>query len=154
MLAVPGTRLGRIPHPALEASDRIILVEGPPDMVAARSCGLPAIAIPGTTARRPSWAQLLTGRRVTVVMDCDAPGRRAADEIAKSLRAVAIPTEILDLWPDRYDGYDLTGRILERRQARSGPRAARTIASLLRPVPPVCAKRTRARARSTHEVAR
>ena len=51
MLAVPGTRLGLIPHPAKETSDRILLVEGPPDMVAARS-GLPAIAIPGTNAWR------------------------------------------------------------------------------------------------------
>ena len=154
MLAVPGTRLGLIPHPAREASDRIILVEGPPDMVAARSSGLPAIAIPGTTAWRPSWAQLLTGRRVTVVMDCDPPGRRAAGEIAKSLRAAAFPTDVVDLWPDRHDGYDLTGRILERRRTRTDPRAARTIASLLRPVPPVHANRTRARARSIQEVSR
>ena len=154
MLAVPGTRLGLIPHPAREASDRIILVEGPPDMVAARSSGLPAIAIPGTTAWRPSWAQLLTGRRVTVVMDCDPPGRRAAGEIAKSLRAAAFPTDVVDLWPDRHDGYDLTDRILERRRTRTDPRAARTIASLLRPVPPVHANRTRARARSIQEVSR
>jgi hypothetical protein len=149
MLAVPGTRLGLIPHPTLEASDRIILVEGPPDVVAARSSGLPAIAIPGTSAWRPSWSQLLAGRRVTVVMDCDAPGRRAAVEIAKSLRAAAIPTEVVDLWPDRHDGYDLTDRILERRRTRTDPRAARTIASLVRPVPPVHVNRTRARARGT-----
>jgi hypothetical protein len=154
MLAVPGTRLGLIPQPALETSDRIVLVEGPPDMVAARSSGLPAIAIPGTAAWRPSWGHLLTGRHVTVVMDCDAPGRRAAGEIAKSLRAAAVPTDVVDLWPDRDDGYDLTDRILERRRTRSGPRAARTIASLLRPVPPVHANRRRAPARNTQEVAR
>jgi hypothetical protein len=123
MLAVPGTRLGLIPHPALETSDRIILVEGPPDMVAARSSGLPAIAIPGTAAWRPSWARLLTGRHVTVVMDCDAPGRRAAGEVAKSLRAADIPTDVVDLWPDRGDGYDLTDRLLERRRTRTVPRA-------------------------------
>lgn len=132
MLAVPGTRLGLIPHPALEPSDRIVLVEGPPDMVAGRSFGLPAIAVPGTTAWRPSWARLLTGRHVTVVMDCDAPGRRAACEIARSLQAAAIPTDVVDLWPDRHDGYDLTDRILERRHTRTYPHVARTIASLLR----------------------
>ncbi|MGH2867459.1 MAG: hypothetical protein ACRDNK_07820, partial [Solirubrobacteraceae bacterium] len=71
MLAVLGTRLGLIPHPAHEASDHIILVEGPPDMLAARSCGLPAVAIPGTTTWRPSWPELLAGKRVTIVMDCD-----------------------------------------------------------------------------------
>jgi len=154
MLAVPGTRLGLIPHPAREASDHIILVEGPPDMVAARSCGLPTIAVPGTTAWQQSWADLLAGRRVTIVMDCDAPGRRAADEIATSLRAAAIPTDVVDLWPDRRDGYDLTDRILERRRTRLGPRAARTIASLLRPVPSIRNNQARAGARSTQEAAR
>jgi len=154
MLAVPGTRLGLIPHPAREASDHIILVEGPPDMVAARSCGLPTIAVPGTTAWQQSWAELLAGRRVTIVMDCDEPGRRAADEIATSLRAAAIPTDVVDLWPDRRDGYDLTDRILERRRTRSRPRAARTIASLLRPVPSVHHNRARPGARKIQEAAR
>jgi hypothetical protein len=116
MLAVPGTRLGLIPHPTRETSNHTILVEGPPDMIAARSSGLPAIAVPGTTAWQPSWTELLTDRQVTIVMDCDAPGRRAANQIAASLRAAVIPAKIIDLWPDRDDGYDLTNRILERRQ--------------------------------------
>jgi len=154
MLAAPGTRLGLIPHPAREASDHIFLVEGPPDMVAARSYGLPAIAIPGTTAWQQSWAELLACRQVTIVMDCDAPGRRAAVEIATRLKAAAVNAEVVDLWPDRHDGYDLTDRILERRRTRSGPRAARTIASLLRPVSSVQHNRARAGARNTQEAAR
>jgi hypothetical protein len=101
MLAIPGTRLGLVPHPAREPADRIILVEGPPDMIAARSCRLPAIAIPGTTAWQPSWAELLAGRHVTIVMDCDPPGRRAAAQIATTLRTASIATELVDLWPDR-----------------------------------------------------
>jgi hypothetical protein len=135
MLAVPGTRLGLVPHPAAERFERILLVEGPPDLIAARSCGLAAIAIPGTSAWQPAWAQLLAGKRVTIVMDCDSPGREAAHEIATSLGQVAEAVEIVDLWPDRHDGYDLTDRILERRRSRSGLPVARTIASLLRPVP-------------------
>lgn len=131
MLAVPGTRLGLIPHPARESSDRVVLVEGPPDMVAARSSGLPAIAIPGTSAWQPSWAKLLAGRHITIVMDSDTPGRRAAGEIATALGAASIPTEIVDLWPDRNDGYDLTDRILERRRLRPALSVARTIGSLL-----------------------
>jgi Toprim-like len=133
MLAVLGTRLGLVPHPASEQSERILLVEGPPDMIAARSCGLAAIAIPGTSAWQPSWAQLLAGKRVTIVMDCDAPGRRAAHAIAKSLDETAKAVEVVDIWPDRHDGYDLTDRILERRRSRSVPSPPRTIASLLRP---------------------
>lgn len=133
MLAVPGTRLGLVPHPAFERFERILLVEGLPDVIAARSCGLAAIATPGTSAWQPTWAQLLAGKRITIVMDCDAPGREAADEIATSLDHVAEAVEIVDLWPDRHDGYDLTDRILERRRSRSGLPVARTIASLLRP---------------------
>ena len=136
MRAVAGTRLGLIPHPSAEASDHIILVEGPPDMIAARSAGLPAVAIPGTHAWHPGWAQLLTGRRVTIVMDCDAPGRRAAEEIAASLDETADSAEVVDLWPGRDDGYDLTDRILECRRIKPfSPRVARTVRELLAPHP-------------------
>jgi hypothetical protein len=65
MLAVAGTRLGLIPHPATEPSPWIVLVEGPPDMISARSCGLPAIAVAGDHAWEAQWAQLLAGRRVS-----------------------------------------------------------------------------------------
>ena len=150
MLAAPGTRLGLIPHPAREASARVILVEGPPDMIAARSCGVPAIAIPGTSAWQPSWAPLLAGRHVTIVMDCDPPGRQAADQIGASLRAAAIAADVIDLWPQRDDGYDLTDRILSQRHIRPRP-AARTIASLLRSVPATRQQRRLALARDTQE---
>jgi hypothetical protein len=149
MRAVPGTQLGLVPHPARERAERIVLVEGPPDMIAARSCGLAAIAIPGTAAWQPSWAPLLAGRHVTVVMDCDPAGRRAAQDIAASLGSIAAMVELVDLWPDCHDGYDLTDRILERRRSRPGPLTARTIASLLRPAslrhlntPRACARRS------------
>jgi|HubBroStandDraft_6_1064221.scaffolds.fasta_scaffold232726_2 hypothetical protein len=136
MRAVAGTRLGLVPHPSAEASNHIVLVEGPPDMIAARSAGLPAIAIPGTHAWHPAWAHLLTGRRVTIVMDCDAAGRRAAEEIAASLDETADGAEVVDLWPGRDDGYDLTDRILQRRQIRPfSANAVRTVRALLAPHP-------------------
>lgn len=111
MLAVACSRLGLIPHPAVEASEHVLLVEGPPDMVAARSAGASAIAVPGDHAWQPEWAELLTGRHVTIVMDCDTPGRAAAARIADDLRYLAI-VEILDLAPGRTDGYDLTDWLL------------------------------------------
>jgi hypothetical protein len=154
MLAVTGTRLGLIPHPARVATKYVVLVEGPPDMVAARSLGLAAIAVPGTSAWQPHWASLLKGRHVKIVMDCDAAGRRAANQIHASLRAAAISSEIVDLWPDRDDGYDLTDRIVERRRQRLGRLTAAAVASLLAPVPPVHRIRVRTRARVTQEVAR
>ena len=113
MLAVEGTRLGLIPHPAREISQSVLLVEGPPDMIAARSHGLPAIAIPGDDAWRPEWAQLLAGRRVTVVTDADGPGRQLAERIAIDLHDVVDELVAVDLAPDCDDGYDLTDWLLE-----------------------------------------
>ena len=154
MRSVRGTRLGLMPHPAWEGSQHVILVEGPSDMIAARSCGLPAIATPGTNAWRPTWAALFTGRRVTIVMDCDAPGRRAAEEIATALRPAVSAIELVDLWPDRHDGYDLTDRILERRCTRERPSRPRTVASLLRPALSRKPSRTRVRPHDDQETSR
>jgi hypothetical protein len=113
MFAVEGTRLGLLPHPAAEISERVLLVEGPPDMITARSHGLPAIAIPGDDAWRPEWAQLLAGRRVTMVMDADRPGRQLAERIAIDLHDLVDEFLAVDLAPDRDDGYDLTDCLVE-----------------------------------------
>jgi hypothetical protein len=117
MLAVRGTRLGLIPHPSRVESQRVLLVEGPPDMIAARSCGWPAIAIPGDHAWRPGWAELLSGRAVTVLMDCDTAGRSAAGRIAADLQSVAA-VRVVDLAPERTDGFDLTDWLRERSNQR------------------------------------
>jgi len=154
MRAIAGTRLGLIPHPSREASERVILVEGPPDMIAARSAGLHAIAVPGTNAWHRQWAEHFAERHVTVVMDCDSAGRRAAVEIADSLQGTARTVDVVDMWPDRSDGYDLTDRILERRRSRSRPLAPCTAGTLLRPVTSRYQGRTGIRAREHREASR
>jgi len=109
MLAAPGSRRQMLPHPTIETSGRILLVEGEPDMIAARSRQLPAIAIPGVDAWRPAWAPLLAGREITIVMDCDPQGRAAGARIAQDLCGHADPLAFaLDIAPGRNDGYDLT----------------------------------------------
>jgi len=104
-----------IPHPAREPSTHVILVEGPPDAIAARSHGLPAIAVPGTDAWKPDWAALLAGRTVTVIMDADRVGRAAAARIQNDLDGIAQVT-VVDLAPGREDGYDLTDALRDARQ--------------------------------------
>jgi len=120
MLAARGSRLGLIPHPARESSAEVVLVEGPADMIAARSYGMAAIAVPGAHAWRSEWAPSLAGRRVTVVMDCDRPGRDAAQRIETDLANVS-DVRTLDLDPARDDGYDLTDALLERAHSLAGP---------------------------------
>jgi hypothetical protein len=107
MKAAAGSRRELLPHPSVEQSASIWLVEGEPDMIAARSRGLPAIAVPGSDSWRSAWAPLLAGRDVTVVLDCDRQGRAAARRIAQDLGAFA-RTWIFDLAPDRDDGFDVT----------------------------------------------
>lgn len=89
MLATAGSRRALLPHPAAEPSTRVLLVEGEPDMIGARSRGLPAIAVPGVDAWRSVWAQLLAGREVTIIMDCDEQGRTAAAAIANDLSRIS-----------------------------------------------------------------
>ena len=119
MLAVRGTRLGLIPHPSRESAAHVALVEGPADMIAARSNGVAAIAVSGTYAWRAEWASLFAGRRVTVVMDCDRPGREAASRIASDLSSSS-DVRVLDLDPARDDGYDLTDALLNRTHSSLG----------------------------------
>jgi hypothetical protein len=58
------------------------------------------------------WARLLAGREVTVVMDCDERGRAATARIRNDLSSVS-GVCVLDLAPDRNDGYDLTDWLLD-----------------------------------------
>ena len=111
MLAVRGTQLGLIPHPAAELSRWVVLVEGPPDMISARSRGLPAIAVPGDDACEPEWAQSPRIHRVRIAT---RPGRDAAARIADDLKAAAVRGSVVDLAHDRHDGYDLTDWLDER----------------------------------------
>ena len=119
MLAAPGSRRQLLPHPAAEPSRQIVLVEGEPDMLAARSHGLPAIAYPGSSPGRPSGRSGSPVDRSPIVMDADHQGRAAARRIADDLAPQADAT-IVDIDPERDDGYDLTDWILDGRAERRG----------------------------------
>jgi DNA primase len=92
----------------------VVLVEGPPDMISARSRGLPAIAIPGDDAWEAGWAQLLAGRHVAIAFDCDQAGRDAAARSAADLKAAGVRGSVIDLADRRHDGYDLTDWLSSR----------------------------------------
>jgi len=72
--------------------------------------------ISGSRAWRPGWAQLLTGREVTVIMDCDERGRAAAAAIESDLSSDCA-VRVLDLAPLRNDGYDVTDWLLQRQRS-------------------------------------
>jgi hypothetical protein len=112
MRAVAGSARQLLPHPAAETASRVLLVEGEPDMIAARSRGLPAIAVPGVDSWRPDWARWFAGRTVTIVADADTAGRALAARAAHDLTGVARP-HVVDLAPERQDGYDLSDWLIE-----------------------------------------
>ena len=129
MLATAGSRRALLPHPDAEPSRYLLLVEGEPDMIAARSHGLPAIAVPGVDAWKPAWAQLLADRDVTVVMDCDEQGRAAAAAIVSELSSLS-DVRALELTPDRNDGYHLTDWLLEEERSEARAAINETIATI------------------------
>lgn len=95
-----------------ELSERIFLVAGPPDMIATRSGGLAAIAVPGGHAWQSDLAPLLARRQLQIVMDADKQGRATAERIVNDLRDHP-HARVVDLTPRRADGYDLTDWLLD-----------------------------------------
>jgi hypothetical protein len=114
--AARGSCRALFPHPGAEHAQQLLLVEGEPDAIAGRSRGLPAIAIPGTNGWDPDWSQLFDEHSVTIAFDADPEGRTAAIDIADNLREYAARVDIVDLAPDRDDGYDLTDWLITRRE--------------------------------------
>jgi hypothetical protein len=114
MFASGGTRPGLIPHPAAEPSSWIVLVEGAPDVI---SAPLARAARDRRAGPRPLGAGVgaaASGRHVSMVVDCDRAGRRAAARIAVDLKAAGGGGSIVDLARARTDGYDLTEWLADR----------------------------------------
>lgn len=108
MLAAPGSRRGLFPAPETTTPGELLLCEGEPDALAALSHGITAIAIPGVAGWRRDWAIRFQPFHVTVCMDCDTEGRAAAARIADDLAGAGITHNVVDLAPERSDGFDVT----------------------------------------------
>jgi hypothetical protein len=109
-LAAKGSKRGLYPDPASVGGETLYVVEGEPDAVTGASLGLPTIAIPGAGKWRDEWATRIAEgrRRVVVIPDADEAGRRAAKRAAGAIASHCEDVRILDLFPDRADGADLS----------------------------------------------
>jgi Protein of unknown function (DUF3631) len=52
--------------------------------------------------------QYFTGRTIVILPDADQPGRAHAEKVAKAIHSVAASVRVVDLYPDRHDGSDVS----------------------------------------------
>ena len=109
-LAAAGGERDLWPDPASVTGETLFVVEGEPDAVTGASLDIPTVGVPGTGKWDPAWApRLAHGRsRVVVVADADDSGRKAAERTAKAIAGHCSDVRVLDLAPERSDGYDLS----------------------------------------------
>jgi DNA primase len=108
LLADPGSRRDLFPAPETVGAGGLVLVEGEPDCIAAWSAGFVAVAIPGVWGWKRAFAERLAKHKVVLVFDADGQGRTAARRVAGELTEGGVSVRVLDLFPDRDDGSDLT----------------------------------------------
>jgi hypothetical protein len=103
-----GSRPALFPHPALHPCDWYALTDDPASAIAARSRGLPAIAIPPAATWEPEWSDAFVDAELTVVMiDADYADALAAT-IRTNLGQVARTLVTAEVGCGRPLGYDLT----------------------------------------------
>ena len=56
----------------------------------------------------PELTQYFKDRHVVILPDADEPGRKHAQKVAKALYDVAASIKVVDLFPGRSDGYDVS----------------------------------------------
>ena len=110
MLAPEGHE--RYLYPAPETLDPAddeptFVLEGETDGIVAVELGLRAVARPSAKTWKPGWSAPFAGQRVCVLADGDADGRDGASKVCADLAAHAAEVRLLDLAPERDDGYDL-----------------------------------------------
>lgn len=106
--ALAGRGRHLFPDPEIYDGDKRWLCEGEGDAIAGTSLGLPVVSVPGVNGWRDEYAERFRGLRVVVSFDCDEPGRTAARKVAKSLEGLAREVRVVDLDPERGDGWDLS----------------------------------------------
>jgi len=82
---------------AANAGDKVCVVEGERDVHALEGAGVAATCNPGGVGKwRDEYSEALRGARVAVIADRDEPGRKHAQEVARSLDNVAAEVQIFE----------------------------------------------------------
>lgn len=84
--------------PEVIAAPELFLVEGEKDVETLRKWGLTATTVPGGAGKwRSEYAGYFSHKAVTILPDCDEPGRKHALTIAQSLLGISARVRILEL---------------------------------------------------------
>lgn len=130
-LAAKGAKREPWPAPEKVAGRVLFVVEGEPDAVSGASLGLATVGLPGAAKWDDTWAPRLTcGReQVVVICDSDPPGRKHGRWVAEKLAAAApgCDVRLLDLEPQRDDGYDLSDYAADAHTEQERTEAARLL---------------------------
>lgn len=95
---------------AVATGEQIWIAEGEKDVQALEAAGLVATCNPGGAGKwRSEFSEVLADADVIVCADADAPGRKHAHQIARSLREVASSVEIVEA-PNAKDVAEHFGR--------------------------------------------
>jgi 5S rRNA maturation endonuclease (ribonuclease M5) len=93
-----------------QVSIPIYFCEGEKDADALAKIGL--VATTASEGAKAPWDKAMTeyfaGRTVIILPDADIPGRKHAQKVANALAGTAYSIKVLDLFPDRDDGYDVS----------------------------------------------
>ena len=110
-VALPGSKRDLFPAPeSIPNRYPVFIVEGEGDAVAVWSLGLRAVAVPGSGSWRREWGWRFAGRPVVVALcDADQQGRGLGDR----LRADVAGCRVVDVAPERSDGYDVGDMLVE-----------------------------------------
>jgi hypothetical protein len=142
MRADRGTTRELFPPPEMihdgEVVDGLLaLVEGEPDEIRLWSLGIAAVGVPGAQNWRDEWAPRFSGRcwKVVVCFDCDEAGRTNAIRAATALAKNGVDVRVLDLAPERDDGFDLSDFFASAKTVEERAQAAQLFHSIVAELP-------------------
>jgi hypothetical protein len=83
--------------PQVLAASVVVIVEGEKDADTGNTLGLAATTSGASGTWREEFSEMLRGKRVTIIADADAPGRKHAQQVARSLFGRAESLKLLEL---------------------------------------------------------
>jgi putative DNA primase/helicase len=100
----------RLPELAAAAADiTVYICEGEKDADSVAKIGLVGTsASEGAGKWRAELNPWFKDRRVVILIDADSPGRAHGQQVAKALHRVAASVKVVDLYPERVDGSDVS----------------------------------------------